>query len=66
MSFHHVRWDINKVADLLANAGVEEMGACRLGRLEDFKAEQWMARSRQLAALDAGMGGQVMKAMMED
>ena len=41
-SFHHVRWDANKVADLLANVGVNECGARRMGRLENFDAKQWM------------------------
>ena len=66
MSFHHVKQDVNKVADILEKARVEERGAHRVGRLEDFKVEQWMPRCRQLAALDASMGGQVMEAMMAD
>ena len=54
------------MADLIANVRVSDVRANQRGRLDDFKAEQWIPRCRQLAAHDVGDGGQVMGGMRED
>ena len=54
--FCHVRCDTNKVADLLANVGVEGELAHQWGPLESFEANEWAHNCRQLAVQDL-MGG---------
>ena len=66
LSFVHVRREANQVADLLANVGVSDVRANRRGRLEDFEAELWIPRCRQLATHDMGDRGQVMGGMREE
>ena len=39
LSFHHVRREANRVADLMANVGVSDIRVSRRGRLEDFEGE---------------------------
>ena len=52
ISFHHIRRESNKVADCLANAGVE----CRVGfqcdRLDGNEEEDWAQQCSHLAARD--------------
>ena len=52
VSFSHVRCDANKVADLLANVGVEGELAFQWGPLESFGDHAWVHNCRQLVAQD--------------
>ena len=59
ISFSHVRHDANKVADLLANVGVEGELAFQWGPLESFGDHAWVHNCRQLAAQDLTGGSQL-------
>ena len=52
VSFSHVRRDANRVADQLANAGVEGELGTQWGPLETFEGAEWIHNCRQLAAWD--------------
>ena len=52
VSFSHVRRDANRVADQLANAGVEGELGTHWGPLETFEGAEWINNCRQLAARD--------------
>ena len=66
LSFIHVRREENQVVGLLANVGVSDVKANRRGRLEDFEAELWIPRCRQLATYDMGDREQVKGGMREE
>ena len=57
--FNHMRRDTNKVADLLANAGVKVELAYQWGPLGSFDANNWAHTCRQLAAQDLTSGTQL-------
>ena len=44
VSFHHVRRNANKVADMLANIGTGGNVDMRMGRMKDFGEAQWAPR----------------------
>ena len=52
ISFHHIRREANKVADGLANAGVECRVGFRCDRLEGNEEEDWAQQCSHLAARD--------------
>ena len=66
LSFHHVRREANRVADLMENVGVFDVRASRRGRLEDFEGEQWMSSCRQLAAHEGGDRGYITGSTSEE
>jgi len=57
VSFQHVRREANKVADLLANQGVESSSLLRVGGLEEFGQDAWWARCQELVRNDRRVAG---------